>query len=86
MLVKGAAILGNLRRDKGKESLLLVGWKKRQVGFGEVEKSTRREKAVNITSGSEVGFLRCSGGTGGWGGVGGGMSDGGDGGRAAKWW
>lgn len=86
-LVKGKDILGNLRRYKGKESLLLLGRKKREVGLGEVEKRTRREKAVKMTSGSEVGFFRmwcCGGGACGWGGGGGGMSTGGDGGLAVK--
>lgn len=81
-LVKGEDILGNLRGCEGKESLLLLGMKKMEVGLGEVEKRTRREKAVKMTSGSDVGFFRrwCGGGTGGWGGEGGGISARGDGG------
>lgn len=80
-VVKGEDIL---RGYSGKETLLpvLFGLKKMEVGFGEVEKRTRREKAVKMTSGSDVAFLRkrCGGGIGGWGGGDGGMSagDGGD--------
>lgn len=57
---------------------MLFGLKKMEVGFGEVEKRTRREKAVKMTSGSDVAFLRkrFGGGIGGWGGGDGGMSAG----------
>lgn len=83
-VVKGDGILGFLRGYNGKENLLLLlGRKRMGAGLREVEKRARREKAVKMTSGSEVAFLRrrwCGGGIGGWGGGGGGMTAGDDGG------
>lgn len=73
-------ILGNLRRLEGKENLLWPGRKKSEDDLGEVEKITRSEKAVKMTSGSEAGGFprrwRCDGGSGGCGGgCDGGISD-----------
>lgn len=67
-----------LRGSERKECLLLLelGGKKRAMGLGEVVKRIKREKAVKMTSGIELGFLRRWRG----GGVGGGMSGGGGGG------
>lgn len=54
-------ILRNLRGFKGKETRGVNLRRREVVGFEE-EKITKREKAVKITSGKEVGFLwRCGG-------------------------
>lgn len=48
--------LRNLRGFNGKE--ILLGRKKTEVGLGEDEKRINKEKAVKITSGSDVILLR----------------------------